>query len=385
MAIEQIKKGWLKTRDGFKYAPKTFTQNIIDTEYNKTLDKIISAQTTNINLIEKDLNEISQKVENIGIDGSEDKLYIVDKNDNIIAYFDNTGLHSINYYVGNSTNSEDSLSGIIEKLKNFDGSNSDKLYIIDNNDNVMAYFDASGIHSIDFLIEDQFGQSTKISKLISDINLLLEDVNSIESNLDNQNQRLKLAENELSYIDLPNNENVNNIALLSASLEDDKFFFTDKNDNVIAYVSDTGIHSVEFINKEGIILTNLNQELNTVIGDLNDANNAITNNLNSINLLNEKLKLAENELSYINLPTNENTNNTTLLSASSDDDKLYFIDKNDNVIAYIDNTGIHTVEIFNKEGITLTNLQSNINNVISDDEVLFFLHLDVDLNTCWHF
>ena len=61
MATEQVKKGWLTTRDGSKYAPKTFTQNIIDAESNKNLNQVIESTNNNISELSVEVSNIKQK------------------------------------------------------------------------------------------------------------------------------------------------------------------------------------------------------------------------------------------------------------------------------------------------------------------------------------
>lgn len=369
MALEQVQKGWLKTREDVKFAPKTFTQNIIDATANKTLNVILENTTNNINSIVGDLEEVLEKTENIGIDGSDERLFIVDKNDNVIAYFDSTGIHSVDYYVGNSTNPTDSLSGVIDNLKNFDGTDNDKLYFIDANDNVIAYIDKDGIHSIEFTNKSGVtldGLKQNINSIIGDIEEANSKITTNQTNINDLNSRLKTAENELSYIDLPTEENTTGISLINASLDDDKLYFIDKNDNVIAFITDDGIHSVEFTNKQGLTLTGLQSSINSIIGDLEETTNLAKANQTNIGNLDSRLIITENELSYLDFPVVENTNNITLLGASLDDDKFYFIDKNDNVIAYVDSTGIHSIEFINKQGLTLDGLQSSINSVAGD-------------------
>ena len=63
MAIEQVQKGWLRTRDNTKYAPKTFTQNVIDLTNSQTLDQSLDNFKNKISNILGDINDINEALE----------------------------------------------------------------------------------------------------------------------------------------------------------------------------------------------------------------------------------------------------------------------------------------------------------------------------------
>jgi hypothetical protein len=93
-------------------------------------------------------------------DGSDsDKLFFIDNSDRVIAYIDNGGIHSTEV----SANVFNSTDGKAE------------LFITDKNENVIAYIDKDGVHSLNFLIQDHTG-------IIHNVKTVLE---NLQTNLSN--------------------------------------------------------------------------------------------------------------------------------------------------------------------------------------------------------
>ena len=174
MATENIQKGWLYTREGEKFAPETLVENVT-TRSGKPYDERVREylNTLNTSLTQK-INNIKTEVDSSGKDyddaisalqskdtshdssiaalqskdtqldaditalenklqyfdgSSSDKLYIIDNNDKIVAY-------------------------VAEQLKWFDGSAGNQFFFIDNSENVVAYIDGNGIHSTEYTHKD---------------------------------------------------------------------------------------------------------------------------------------------------------------------------------------------------------------------------------------
>ena len=289
---ESIHQGWLYARDGKKFAPMTLiddvyamngkkykdvvtqqinnvitTQNTSLTSINQTLGQ----HTTDIEALENADKEILAKLTNFGDDGS-DSLYIVDKNNNVIAYIDELGVHSIDFTMPNENDfslkefinkdykdfvdaTNTSLSGLATKLANFGDDTGDKFYIIDKYDNVIAYFDASGVHSLDFYASTADGVNTTLSAVYKQVvqetqdrmaadALLQKSYESadagIRQNISANSAQIDSIKKTLSNFDLENG---------------DALYIIDSKDNVIAYFDEQGLtaYNVMFSNARNLV------------------------------------------------------------------------------------------------------------------------------------
>lgn len=100
--VENIASGWLKTREGSKFAPHTLIDQVINGDTGETYESSVQTRfdAVNNNLMDiensisrqdiqiEDLYEKTDPIENI----FEDKYYIADKDGNILAIFDENGL-----------------------------------------------------------------------------------------------------------------------------------------------------------------------------------------------------------------------------------------------------------------------------------------------------
>ena len=185
---ETLQKGWLYTREGDKFAPATLIESIYDRkgkQYLETLqsyfdshedlsdsvehlsestDNRFSQINTKLNeLIGKDeeFQDIFQYFNGVG----DDALYIIDENSNVIAYIDHTGVNSIDFTIPDTgislqkVHSElndvnDVVEALVEKTESFDGTPDDTFFFIDASKNVVAYIDRDGIHATNFLTDE---------------------------------------------------------------------------------------------------------------------------------------------------------------------------------------------------------------------------------------
>lgn len=111
-----LHKGWLTTRDGAKFAPATLIENVFlrdGTSYDTKIKEYIQNE---IQDVDGDLTEAVQTI--------------------------NSKVNTLNSKVDNSVQALENKDTAIEnKLSNFGDEQGDKLYIIDKDDNVVAYVD----------------------------------------------------------------------------------------------------------------------------------------------------------------------------------------------------------------------------------------------------
>lgn len=361
---EQLHKGWLNTRENEKFAPATLATQIYNedgTSFYRTVSNYIEAQealsdavenltTVGVADLRTDLNaeietraakdqELEGRLQYFN--GSADNaLYIIDKNANVIAYVDGSGVNSTDFTIPTSgirlsnvaahvNDLQGSVESILTKLAYFDGAADNAFYIVDNNKNVIAYIDESGVHSTNFFTTE------------TDFNSLVARINAIETT-------------DLSVINAAIKRLQDTDAALSGSIEtlterlsyfngdaDDTFYIVDRNKNVIAYVKDGGVYSIDFHPKDGRSVKELDSALTVHQNEFNSYKSQQTSldnqQNNSINALNNSVETLTNRLSHFN---------------GDADDAFYIIDKNQNVIACIKEGGVYSVDFIPNEGRT---------------------------------
>ena len=361
---EQLHKGWLNTRENEKFAPATLATQIYNedgTSFYRTVSNYIEAQealsdavenltTVGVADLRTDLNaeietraakdqELESRLQYFN-GNADNALYIIDKNSNVIAYVDGSGVNSTDFTIPTSgirlsnvaahvNDLQGSVESILTKLAYFDGAADNAFYIVDNNKNVIAYIDESGVHSTNFFTTE------------TDFNSLVARINAIETT-------------DLCAINAAIERLQNTDAALSGSIEtlterlsyfngdaDDTFYVVDKNKNVIAYVKDGGVYSVDFHPKDGRSVKELDNALTVHQNEFNSYKSQQTSldnqQNNSINALNNSVETLANRLSHFN---------------GDADDAFYIIDKNKNVIAYIREGGVYSVDFIPDEGRT---------------------------------
>lgn len=261
----QVKKGWLYTRENKQFAPYTLVENVYtrsgkkyDERVREYINSLTSYVKTAVAAITGDIDNIKKK----------------------------------------NSDQDVNISSLQTKVKNFDGEDSSQLFIIDNFDNVIAYIDATGIHSTDFITKN----NVKLSDLPSNITVLSGQIDSLEEKTQDIEEKTQDIEGKIKNID---------------GTDNDKFFIVDNENNVIAYFDEDGMHVTNVLvgatvrdGQKPQDVYNLYEQLRKI--DINDA--ALQEQITSI---------------------------TNVFNPS--DKKCYFIDDNNNVIAYIDEQGIHSV------------------------------------------
>ena len=409
-----LHKGWLTTRDGAKFAPATLIENVFlrdGTSYDTKIKEYIqneiqdvdgdlteAVQTINskvntlnskvdnsVQALENKDTAIENKLSNFG-DEQGDKLYIIDKDDNVVAYVDQNGVTSTNFIVPGVTNfqaehevvenlkermqtAEGDIDDIETALRNIDvDADDDTFYIIDSQENVIAYINEEGVHSINFIIDNEDSEYANYLALLEKVELHIEEI-----------QGLKETDGGLRQ-DLTDFANAVNKKLQHFNGdEDEAFFFIDNKENVIAYIDQYGIHTTGLYATDGgltventLYVYNKNGEkIFTATSDggisasnflVKAADGTVTYNLVDTlkNLIQEDRRLNE-ALGVTNQKLNDeitnraeedgklqkainDTNARTAYIDGTEDERLYIIDKDNNVIAYVDAVGIHAVE-----------------------------------------
>lgn len=436
-----LHKGWLTTRDGAKFAPATLIENVFSrdgTSYDAKIKEYIRSEVSSVDgdlteavqtinnkvntldskvddsiqrLDNKD-SEIENKLSNFG-DDQGDRLYIVDKNDNVIAYVDQNGVTSTNFVVPGVTNfqaehevveslqermqtAEGDIDDIETALRNIDvNTDDDTFYIIDSQENVIAYINEDGVHSINFIIDNNNSDYANYLSLLTKVETHITEIQDLKTQDGNlQTQIQTLAESIDERLKNFNGE------------DDEIFFFIDSQDNVIAYIDADGIHTtglslseaglnvattlnihnqsgetIAFIDENGVhavdfILENADiKNLSAILAKLEKADSDLNTALSQTNqaLLDEieQRKGSDKELQSDIDDINKRTEYVDATAA----DKFFIIDSGNNVIAYIDNTGIHSTEVVTEElKDDAIQIKYSLNTVGSDVDVLKSWH-----------
>ena len=416
-----IQKGWLETRDGDKFAPNTLVENVYTRsgvkydvrvrEYiasinsgtntqvtalagrTQTLENKVKTMETNIGTNQNDIDNIEKKFSNFNVDDSE-VFYIIDKDEDVIAYVDGNGVHSFDFETKGGTRLSEvptqltSLSGQISDLtnkinnvnaaiKNINAEDSDVLYIIDNAEEVIAFIDKEGIHSFDFFAKDI---ETSYRELISLVNNHTTDIGNLKSEDVEYNSRISTLE-----------ENTKNFNGSDSST----FYITDgtDNQNIIAYFDDSGLHVINVligsvdasgneVNKSYNLYNTLillessiqieKEAREKAIADEKKAREQADSDhsrdiaANSGNITTVFSILGENKVSGQGSHATQLSDHETRLDdieniVGGDGGTLYIIDGDNNTIAYFNNSGLtaHNVIVENTQKSKMKNLQLN--------------------------
>lgn len=381
--MAEIIKGWLKTRDldengnPYRYAPATLVENVFTRAgvpydsavqgYVETLSNSINTQLTtvkqslrehsdDIDALEREDTSIKQdiadKFANLNTENSA-AFYIVDNNDNVVAYIDAEGIHAIEVEIpdvaklselpsihNQITSIKNDISNINSAIENIDASSRDALYIIDNADpenpdncNVIAMIDKEGVHSINFHADGTINYIELVAK-----------VNTIESNLqeltdefneEKSSQAAKEAAQDTAIRDLQTNTQYFD------GQSRDMLFITDGDGNTIAYFDKDGLHSINGIigSQDDEHQYNLYQDLTTLFAkdiSLDDDIAAVNSRLD------EEISTRAAKDSSHDTSITELQENTQYFDGQSRD-ALFITDTSGNTIAYIDKEGLHTI------------------------------------------
>ena len=366
---ESIHQGWLYARDGNKFAPITLIDDVYamnGQKYKSTVDNKFSSMQNSFNTdlsslksslegqigdiedvvdehtralgdLDKVDEEVLKKLTNFGDDGT-DALYIVDKNDKVIAYINGLGVHSVDFTMPNEngfslaefinkdyasfvTSTNTTLSTLTKKLENFGDDEGGAFYIVDKNDMVIAYFNETGANSTNFTTP-----SGNLNQVISDLS---EEI-AVRTRLENE----VVATNTTAI-----NSIRKDIQYFNAGDTDDTLYVIDKNNMVMAYVDETGLHSLNVYSKN-FDLEGTNARIKNIEDEIIPT---------EVSKLTTAYQTADSSLSA-NISSNgaqitDINNRLQYFSLDGDSTALYIIDKNNNTIAYFDETGLTTTDL----------------------------------------
>lgn len=377
--MAKVYKGWLKTREGDYFSPNTLAESLYSREGTK-YDDVVKGYVQNAKIeLETTQMTVSQKVEDLyeklkNFNGSDsDTFYVVDSDGNIILKVDAEGGHSIDFKslnysleeIGdtldnveiddngvvtakdfknkngdsfNSTREELSIlqTDFVEKFRNLDTSDTDTLYIVDSNGNIIVKVDDTGVTSINYnvpglisyvelveLVNAHYDEFTE--KLDNTKELLQNNINGVQTNLDTftveVNDRLKNFNGD----------------------DSDTLYIIDSDGNIIARADDTGVHSINFTTSQYDVNITLNQLNERIVQEIKDRQTGDTNVTNHVDSsINTLQKSIDDRLKNFD---------------GSDSDILYITDAASNIIARVDKLGVHS--------INFTTSQYDVNNMLS--------------------
>ena len=369
---EQVKKGWLHTREGDKFVPITLVENVYsrsgtpydtivkqylaelksnnDTDITDIRAELIS-QATDISNLENTINtnhtEILERLQNFQ-DTDDGTLWISDTDGNIIAYIDAEGLHALDVEIksGMTMSQLESdvaklqtdvidLDGRLDNIDNIFGAydeTSQVLYIIDKDENVIAYIDDVGVHSINFHVpgaRDYLTLDKELTQAQEDIVALKEEDIKLHDRVDVH--ETKRIENEARITELERKTEYQDV-----SDTDEVLYIVDKDDNVVAYVDKEGVHSINIYSGTN----NVNVELDNIRQDALNLHQKITDEAAARALSDSQLetKIIENRslIDDIHAVFGGYDNSSTA---------FYIVDKDNNVIAYFDASGLNVIDV----------------------------------------
>ena len=374
----KVRKGWLQTREGENYAPKTVIEGVYEASSGKLYDKVIkeyidnkvkdvnptvatlqttvATHTTEIsnlksadNALNSSIDAIEKSIENIQDDGS-DALYITDNSGYKIAQIDKYGIHSVEVH-----NKDTSLGAIANRmaaaetqLSNIaDGdlsANDDTFYIVDKDDYIIAKIDQDGITSTDFIIKNGEEFSSLLELINNNQSGIIKLRNELQEVLNVLTGRVSGLETSVSEIR----------SVIDTSDSDGTFYIIDKDNNIVAKIDSEGIHAIDFLVEE-----NDNGSVKTV-GRLKELLATIGTNAGNISTIIEDLTKLTNRVSATETAIDSNTTNiqtnAEAIAAHNDvfnieDDKvLYILDNSGNKLAQFDEDGFRAWKIYEGTG-----------------------------------
>ena len=390
---ENVQKGWLNTRDGDKFAPITLVENVYTRnnqpydervrEYIAALQKNSSTSVTSLQVqVSQNVESIKslqqsvidvdkkfdEKLANINYDDQTDTLFIIDNDNNVIAYVDKDGVHSTDMILnsGGSLSTaitdidklESSTSTLASNLDTFKASLSnikaneevnDTLYITDGVENVIAYVNKDGVHSINFLTDDTIDYKQLVEKVEENktsIDSLLGADNTLSARVESLNTKLIAIENAFKHDEYT-----------------DAFYIVDSNNNVIFYANKDGIHSVNLHIDGARDYLHLDQTVTNIQGNITDLQKADEE-------LDKRLDKEEAITSTYGTQLN-NLETKTANQGVDYSEALYIVDKDNNVVAYFNDSGLYVINVHSgASGETQYDLNSSLASIYNTQKNL---------------
>lgn len=368
--MANVEKGWLYNRNGNQFAPATLIENVYTRNgvsydervrsYIASIQRVNGTDIAALKAITEShetrvttLEDKTASLGNIDINDS-DILYIIDGSGNVIMYIDEKGIHSIDL-ITKSYGSMSSLTADIAALQvqidslnsdisdivnNIDAGDSDTFYVIDKNENVIAYIDQDGVHSINiasknYNLEDLGNMADILSKNFE------EEISNRDAIDANQDVEIVNIKKKINYV--------------TDAISGKYFTVVNANGATIGYFDNEGFHANKVYSKS--------YEMETDIGNLYTKAESLQQEIEQVNTnLNAEIANTNNNLQSLEDDLRQHLD-------WGDSDTFYIIDDKEQVVAYINGTGLHVIDLYigtgNDEFNIFTRL-SEIDNSISE-------------------
>lgn len=222
---EQLHKGWLNTRENEKFAPATLATQIYNEDgisFYRTVSNYIEAQEA-----------LSDAVENLTTVG------VADLRTDLDAEIETRAAKG---------------QELESRLQYFNGDADDAFYIIDKNQNVIAYIKEGGVYSVDFIPDEGRTHKALDEAFDAHIEQYVED-KSVQAGAD------KRQDDSISVL----SESVEKLSAYFNTDPDDTFYIVDKDKNVIVYIKEGGVYSTNFTLKDGRNLVTLYDDYERIL------------------------------------------------------------------------------------------------------------------------
>lgn len=406
---------------------------------NSRLESLQGNSSTSMADLEKRVSTNEDNIEQIQdqieyIDGTDDSaLFIIDKNNNVVAYFDANGLHTTTVDAkgdilteGNATidgslevitdmsvsgnasiygeveiGSDLAVEGVLSVSEGI-AQDGEAFYIIDQASNVIAYFNENGFFTTNIDVKDSIvaggdltiggnsaisgsetvGEDLTVTNETTTKNLTVSAIANIqEGNIYNDlsvGGQIAAVGNISTDSDLTAEGDVR--VKNFESTDSEKFFIIDSANNVVAYIDESGIHTTNLSTSLDLIVngnatisgatgltvanTTTTKDLNvtdtaTVSENLNTKNLSVSGiaNIQDLNIYND-LSVTGQIVAEGNITTNSDLEALGVFKSANldatDSNAFFIIDAKENVVAYIDQAGIHTTNLFAKLSLEVT-------------------------------
>lgn len=317
------------------------------------LQEDIAANQNNIALLENRAQVLEIRTQFMNAEES-DTFYITDGEGNIGLKVNNSGTTSYNFITNKTdlntladrteeiedtiasiqgqalVNLQNQIINLQQRTKYMDASqDSSAFYVTDGKGNIAAIIDGRGVTSFNF-----------ISHGVTDLNSLYRELKTHGVTINQIQDELIEIHNDINKVEHRATSLEMRTRYMDASSEDDTFYITDGDGNIIMKVDKDGVHSIEF-NADG---TQLKAAIDALFAE----------DINIIDAISELVKRASA------LETR-----TKFLDASTEDDTFYITDKNGAVGFKVDNNGASSIDFITSTGIKLSEVKANLDKEIA--------------------
>lgn len=354
----------VKTKDGLK--------KLADVTSKETIQEALGYTPANPDDIVIDYNEL-ENAPSIMEDGT-GILYIVDEQNNIVAYIDAEGIHTVavdingepaltnsaieNIYAKKSELFNKDYNSLINAPITNEGVDA-RFIITDNNGNIIVAIDENGLTTTNVFTDNIYDKDTinaKIQELKTEIANLPKDYNELE------NAPITQTGDDDSLVIMDNNNNIvvkideqglnasnllikgNQVATVQdiENAELDDITETRVREMIRDAIADSDPSSNEYVDSK---VAEAKTYTDTKLAEAKEYTDSKTFTKESVNT-----ELVQPALAEAKTYTDEKLDNITSLGSSEKD--ITIVDNNSNIIAKIDETGISTTALY-EEGIAI--------------------------------